>query len=405
MKTRTKLLTAVLSTVTALSCALTAAAAPAITLQGNEAKPADGTKSGTADLRLQATGFAEVAGADLEFTLPSGVMLTGVTIKSNDTGANWTPSNEGNNQNYTLKNGNTVKIVDIFSMGDTTVDTLDLTVTISFNAAEIGNYTFDNNVRLVKADESDIEDVKITTGDFVIGKKAETATGSESAQLFDNEKSFVPYGILKDESEKYITKDENGAFTFSNSQPITRFKLPVEHAVTTFGASYDPNFEKSETVQFGSYIHSIAAEAKSFGTVLIYSKDLTGAVAGYKKGSYEGAVEYFGSADELFENIITTFKEKNRIDSKFHPYAYGGNGNTNDSVIYACVVVQKNYMWRHYTDATRTTLDRLQYAVRCKTKTLDRDFTAVGYIENTDKTYSFSTEIKTESYNSLSKAQ
>lgn len=398
MKTRTKLLTAVLSTVTALSCALTAAAAPAITLQGNEAKPADGTKSGTADLRLQATGFAEVAGADLEFTLPSGVTLTGVTIKSNDTGAKWTPSNEGNNQNYTLKNGNTVKIVDIFSMGDTTVDTLDLTVTISFNAAEIGNYTFDKNVRLVKADESDIEGIKITTGSFVIGKKAETATGSESAQLFDDENSFVPYGILKDD-KGYIQKDENGAFTFTKTQSITRFKLPVGNAVTTFGASYDPNFEGSETVQFGSYIHSIAAEAKSFGTVLIYSKDLPDALAAYQRGSYEGAVESFGSADKLFKDIITKFDTNKKIDSKFHPYAYGGN-----YVIYACVVKQKNYMWRHYTDATRATLDKLQYAVRCKTSNLDRDFTAVGYIENTDG-YSFSTEIKTESYNSLLKAK
>lgn len=394
MKTRTKLLTAVLSTVTALSCALTAAAAPAITLQGNEAKPADGTKSGTADLRLQATGFAEVAGADLEFTLPSGVTLTGVTIKSNDTGANWTPSNEGNNQNYTLKNGNTVKIVDIFSMGNTTVETLDLTVTISFNAAEIGNYTFDKKVRLVKEDESDIEGVKITTGDFVIGKKAENVAGDESAQLFDDKNSFVPYGILKDESGKYIQKDKNGAFTFSNSQSITRFKLPVGNAVTTFGASYDSNFEGSKTVQFGSYIHSIAAEAKSFGTVLIYSKELTGALAkGYNKGSYEGAVESLGSADKLFKDIITKFDTNKKIDSKFHPYAYGGN-----YVIYACVVEQKNYMWRHYTDAT---LDRLQYAVRCKTSTVDRDFTAVGYIKNTDGTYSFSTEVKTESFNSL----
>ena len=398
MKTRTKLLTAVLSTVTALSCALTAAAAPAITLQGNEAKPADGTKSGTADLRLQATGFAEVAGADLEFTLPSGVTLTGVTIKSNDTGAKWTPSNEGNNQNYTLKNGNTVKIVDIFSMGDTTVETLDLTVTISFNAAEIGNYTFDKKVRLVKEDESDIKGVEITTGDFVIGKKAEEVVGNGSAQLFDDGNSFVPYGILKDESENYITKDENGAFAFTGSQSITRFKLPVGNAVTTFGASYDANFEGSNTVQFGSYIHSIATEAKSFGTVLIYSKELTGAVAGYNKGSYEGAVEYFGTADALFNDIIATFKGKNRIDSKFHPYAYGGNGNTNDSVIYACVVKQNNYMWKHYTD---TKLDRLQYAVRCKTKTLDRDFTAVGYVKNTNETYSFSTEIKTASYDSL----
>lgn len=398
MKTRTKLLTAVLSTVTALSCALTAAAAPAITLQGNEAKPADGTKSGTADLRLQATGFADVAGADLEFTLPSGVTLTGVTIKSNDTGAKWTPSNEGNNQNYTLKNGNTVKIVDIFSMGDTTVDTLDLTVTISFNAAEIGNYTFNKKVRLVKADESDIEGVKITTGDFVIGKKAENVEGDGSAKQFDDGNSFVPYGILKDGKGVYIQKDENGKFAFTGPQSITRFKLPVGNAVTTFGASYDSNFEGSKTVQFGSYIHSIAADAESFGTVLIYSKDLTGAVAEYKKGSYDGAVKYFGTADALFNDIIATFKGKNRIDSKFHPYAYGGNGNTDDSVIYACVVEQKNYMWRHYTNDT---LDKLQYAVRCKTSTLDRDFTAVGYVKNTNETYSFSTEIKTASYDSL----
>lgn len=402
MKTRTKLLTAVLSTVTALSCALTAAAAPAITLQGNEAKPADGTKSGTADLRIQAKEFSEVAGADLEFTLSGGVTLTDVTIKSN--GGVWTPSKSGNDQNYVLKNGNTVKIVDIFSMGDTKVDTLDLTVTISFNAAEIKSYPFKaENVRLVKEDESDINDVTITPGNFVIGKKSENVAVKSEPQELDDGVSFVPYGILKDEAGKYILKDENGKFTVDKSQSVTRFKLPVGNAVTTFGASYDANFEGSNTVQFGSYIHDIAAKAKSFGTVLIYSKELTGAVAGYNKGSYESAVEYFdGSADKLFKDIITTFDDKNRIDGKFHPYAYGGTGTTDDYVIYACVVEQKNYMWRHYKEDK--TLDKLQYAVRCKTSTVNRDFTAVGYIKNTDG-YSFSTEIKTESYNSLSKAQ
>ncbi len=391
MKTRTKLLTAVLSTVTAFSCALTAAAAPAITLQGNEAKPA-AAEDGSVTLTLKATDFASVAGADFEITL-DGITLTGITVTNNAGGTTWNPVL---NENYTLKN-NKLKIVDIFNMGTENNPSLDLSVEFKFDAANIGSYGFTNNIRLVDENEQDITH-SVTLGKLVIGKKAETATGSESAQLFDDENSFGPYGILKDDKGVYIQKDESGKFTFTNDQSITRFKLPVGNAVTTFGASYDADFEGSKTVQFGSYIHSIAAEANSFGTVLIYSKDLTGAVAGYKKGSYDGAVKYFGTADALFNDIIATFKGKNRIDSKFHPYAYGGNGNTDDSVIYACVVEQKNYMWRHYTG---TTLDRLQYAVRCKTSTVDRDFTAVGYVKNTNETYSFSTEIKTASYDSL----
>lgn len=390
MKTRTKLLTAVLSTVTALSCALTAAAAPAITLQGNEAKPA-AAEDGSVKLTLSATDFKSVAGADFEITL-DGITLTGITV-TNPGGTTWNPVL---NENYTLKN-NKLKIVDIFNMGTEDNPSLDLSVEFKFDDANIGSYEFTKNIRLVNENEQDITH-SVTLGKLVIGKKAENVAGNGSAKLFDDENSFVPYGILKDDKGVYIQKDENGAFTFTDNKSITRFKLPVGNAVTTFGASYDADFEGSKTVQFGSYIHSIAAEANSFGTVLIYSKDLTGAVAGYKKGSYDGAVKYFGTADALFNDIIATFKGKNRIDSKFHPYAYGGNGNTNDSVIYACVVEQKNYMWRHYTDAT---LDRLQYAVRCKTSTLDRDFTAVGYIKNTNGTYSFSTEIKTASYDSL----
>lgn len=397
MKTRTKLLTAVLSTVTALSCALTAAAAPAITLQGNEAKPA-AAEDGSVTLTLSATDFKSVAGADLEITLNDGITLTGITVTKAG-GTAWTPAL---NENYAVKN-NKLKIVDIFNMGTDSNPSLDLSVEFKFDDANIGSYGFANNIRLVDENEQDITH-SVTLGKLVIGKKAEEVVGNGSAQLFDDKNSFVPYGILKDDKGVYIQKDESGAFTFTDKKSITRFKLPVGNAVTTFGASYDDDFEGSNTVQFGSYIHSIAAEANSFGTVLIYSKDLTGAgVKDYKKGSYEGAVEYFGSADELFKDIITKFGTKNKIDGKFHPYAYGGNGNTNDSVIYACVVKQNNYMWKHYKEDK--TLDRLQYAVRCKTSTPDRDFTAVGYIKNKDETYSFSTEIKTESYNSLSKDQ
>lgn len=384
MKTRTKLLTAVLSTVTALSCALTAAAAPAITLQGNEAKPA-AAEDGSVKLTLSATDFKSVAGADFEITL-DGITLTGITV-TNPGGTTWNPVL---NENYTLKN-NKLKIVDIFNMGTEDNPSLDLSVEFKFDDANIGSYEFTKNIRLVNENEQDITH-SVTLGKLVIGKKAENVAGDGSAKLFDDENSFVPYGILKDDNG-YIQKEKNGAFIFTGSQSITRFKLPVGNAVTTFGASYDSNFEGSKTVQFGSYIHKIATEANSFGTVLIYSKELTGELAkGYNKGSYEGAVESLGSADKLFKDIITKFDTNKKIDSKFHPYAYGGN-----YVIYACVVEQKNYMWRHYTDAT---LDRLQYAVRCKTNTPARDFTAVGYIKNTNG-YSFSTEIKTASYNSL----
>ena len=399
MKTRTKLLTAVLSTVTALSCALTAAAAggPTIALKGNETTPA-AAEAGSVTLTLKATEFSSVAGADLEITLNEGITLTGITV-TNAGDTTWAPAL---NENYAVKN-NKLKIVDIFNMGTENNPSLDLSIKLDFNNANIGRYEFTNNIRLVDEDEQDITTSSVAFGKLVIGKKTATAQTAVTAPSG----AFVPYGSVVFGDSTYAEKDETGAFkgvSESKTANVTSFILPVENAVTTFGASYDDDFEGSNTVQFGSYIHSIAAEANSFGTVLIYSKDLTGAgVKDYKKGSYEGAVEYFGSADELFKDIITKFGTKNKIDGKFHPYAYGGNGNTNDSVIYACVVKQNNYMWKHYKEDK--TLDRLQYAVRCKTSTPDRDFTAVGYIKNKDETYSFSTEIKTESYNSLSKDQ
>lgn len=117
MKTKTKLLAALLSTVTAFSCALTAAAAPAITLQGNETTPATANASGeaTATLTLKATQFENVGGADLTLTLQDGITLASATVEdvANDA-SKWALEED---VNYRVS-GNTVKMVDVFNIGD-----------------------------------------------------------------------------------------------------------------------------------------------------------------------------------------------------------------------------------------------------------------------------------------------
>lgn len=394
MKTRTKLLAALLSTVTALSCALTAAAAPAITMQGNEMTPADGTKDGTLKFTVTATEFAEVAGADLEITIPDGVKPTAVTVTSNNNSV-WTATNATADSGNYIFNATTrvLKIVDVFNVGNRDITALDLTVTVDFTAgATIGTYDTTNNVKLVNNDRNEITDVTVTNASLVVGKMSATINGAESGACFDDELKFLPYGSLMDGTTP-IEKDNDGKFTFTGEKTVNYFKQPADNDVTTFGISRKAENDKN-TIQFGSYINNIADTANSCGTVLVFSKELSTTLTdkGYSKGDFDGALAAADSLNDLLEGIVNAYKG---VDdkTKFYPYVYDTN-----KIIYVRVVKQSRYMWK---SSEADTLNKLQYAVRCQVSDVDRVFTAAGYICKTDDTYSFSKEVKSGSFSSL----
>lgn len=391
MKKRTKLLAALLSTVTALSCALTAAAAPAITMQGNEMTPADGTKDGTLTFTITASEFGEVAGADLEITIPENVKPYEVEVTSND--ASWVAKNATDNSGNYIFNATTrvLKIVDVFNVGRSDITALNLTVTVRFHSgATIGTYNTTNNVRLVGEDRQDIT-CTVTNASLVVGKMSAAISGAEDGKCFDDELKFLPYGVLTDDKGNFLNKDNEGKFIFTGEKTVNYFKQPAGNDVTTFGVSVN---DTESTIQFGSYINDIAPEADSCGTVLVFSKELTGTlVNSYEKGDFDGALAAAGSLDGLLEGIVKAY-EGVGDKTKFYPYVYANN-----KIIYVRVVKQSSYMWK---SSTAETLNKLQYAVRCNVKDKTRVFTAAGYIYNkTADKYSFSKEVKSDAFNNV----
>ena len=404
MKTRTKLLTAVLSTVTALSCALTAAAAgatPTLILQGNETTPA-AAEDTSVTLSLKATEFGDVAGADLKLTLKGDISLdsANVTITNNTTGQSWKLEKESN---YTVS-GNTLKIVDVFNMKDApTATDLDLSVVLKFNGdVNIGRYAFDCNATLVNESEQTITPAGVTMGKLVIGKKDGTAEAGE--QTYDDTTKFLPYGVATDSTGKYLDKNTEGKFNFIGGENITCFIKPEGNDVTTFGAS---KIVDTNAIQFGSYVDDIASGA-TFGTLIIapYKLPNTAKYADKVQGSYEGALNYYinkteyNTSDKVFAYFVSLLENSGKADGKFHPLKYDTN-----KVIFISVIKQQNYMWRD----SDTNFTKLQYAIRYKG--LDDDqkataYTAVGYygVKSGDTTtYNFSTEVKTAKFNDLGK--
>lgn len=394
MKTRTKLLAALLSTVTALSCALTAAAAPAITMQGNEMTPADGTKEGgTLQFTITAKEFTEVAGADLEITIPENVKPYEVEVTSND--ASWVAKNATDNSGNYIFNATTrvLKIVDVFNVGRSDITALNLTVTVRFHSgATIGTYNTANNVKLVGEDLKDIA-CSVTNASLVVGKMSADVTPEDQGDNgFDTVDYFLPNGSLVAGGVNIPKENNTGKFNFTGTATATYFKQPVGNNVTTFGISRKAENDKN-TIQFGSYINDIADDANSCGTVLVFSKELTGTLANsYEKGDFDGALAAADSLDGLLEGIVKAY-EGVGDKTKFYPYVYANN-----KIIYVRVVKQTSYMWK---SSTADTLKKLQYAVRCQVSDTDRVFTAAGYICNTDGKYNFSKEVKSGSFSSL----
>ena len=398
MKTRTKLLAALLSTVTALSCALTAAAAPAITMQGNEMTPADGTKDGELQFTITATNFEDVAGADLEITIPENVKPYEVEVTSND--ASWVAKNATDNSGNYIFNATTrvLKIVDVFNVGKSNITALNLTVTVNYTeGATIGTYpiTFSKeNVKLVDNDRKEITGVTVTPASLVVGKMSKTVTqADQKVNGFDEEdKYFVPNGSLVAGGVNIPKENNTGKFTFTGTATATYFKMPEGNNVTTFGASRQ---EDDSTIQFGSYINNIAAEADSCGTVLVFSKSLEGTslATNYVQGDFDGALAYYkGSLNYLLGDIVKAY-ESVENKTKFYPYVYDKN-----KIIYVRVVKQSSYMWK---SSEATTLKKLQYAVRFNVSDKARVFTAAGYISDINGNYSFSKEVKSASVSKL----
>lgn len=392
MKTRTKLLTAVLSTVTALSCALTAAAAganPTLILQGNETTPA-AAEDTSVTLSLKATEFGDVAGADLKLTLKGDISLdsANVTITNNATGQSWNLEKESN---YTVS-GNTLKIVDVFNMtGAPTATDLDLRVVLKFNGdVNIGRYAFDCNATLVNESEQTITPAGVTMGKLVIGKKTETITGNGTATDYDVNDCFLPYGSVS-EGDTYLVKDQEGKFTFNGDKEVTRFIVPdTNEAVTTFGASKGTVNDSKNAIQFGSYANNVKS-GDSFGTLLIAPTDT---------GNFDDVIKYYKNNTDYktVEAILNRFAQllASAENNKLYTIKY----NKGAQKIKVAKIPQNNYMWRN-GDKDYT---KLQYAVRLvgldTSDAQSVEYTAIGYSVNAG-IYNFSTEIKSASYSSL----
>lgn len=408
MRIRTKFLAAVLATATAFSCALTAAATPAVTLKGNETTPAAAPATGASEatVTLTISEFTDVKGADLEITLMNGESAPdGITVESVSSD-NFTLTA---NENYKI-DGNKVKIVDVFNFVGDTISTLTIDINLSVTyAAAIGSYDFSNStVRLVNATPADIDGVTYTWGEFVIGKKSESVVFVAGTVYNYDEASnvFLPYGVLKNGND-YVKKNDDGSFSgVTGTQVVTCFAKPKDNKVTTFGVSKIP--EKT-AIQFGSYVDEIAAGATSFGTLVVAPYTVPEGNTNYEgstPGSFDDVVEYyknkegltFDTTDAVLAHLVGLLVKNNKADGKFHALKY--NGGT--KYIFLSVVQQNNYMWKNGDNNTK-----LQYAVRYSG--LDETqqnvaYTAVGYYAvtvDTTTTYDFSKEIKTAKYSEL----
>lgn len=400
MKIRTKLLTAVVATATALSCALTASAfttQPSLTLQGNESSPLTlNNGAATATLTLKASDFKEVKGAKITVELPNNsekITLSNITVTDADN--SWTL----NENNYKVV-GNKITMVDVFNFTDTvSKENLNLNLNFKVTNASIGKYEVKVTGDFADDAADKIYTVPTTTVNFVIGR--EYTTVSDGKIPADNETFFIPYGGVFNSSQNFEKKID-GTFEIPDGTTgltFLKFLKPAKGTVTTFGAceSLLKDTDEEKSIQFGSYVERTGDNA-SFGSLVIASYDLPDKAwaKNYTAGSYANALAAFdGDANALFQNIITAFGAE-KIDGKFHPYTYD-----NKEVVYVAVVKQTRYMWKDNAD--NALVKELQYAVRCKglEDKSDKEHTAVGYTVDNNGDYKFSTEIKTGSYSSL----
>lgn len=390
MKTRTKLLTAVLSTVTALSCALTAAAltAPTLTLQGNETSPATlENNSAKANLTLKASEFKDVAGAKLTLTLPTGITLDNATVTDTATENKWDLKS---GENYAVKS-NTVTLVDIFNMdGATTKSALELNLEFTVTGT-IGKYEI-----AVSGDFADVaEDLKTNTatGILVIGREKATYT-KDDIKTSVKEGEFIPaygaYTVVNGEYT-YYDKDLNGNidFTGEGTVNVLKCKLPApEIGITTFGASKSTFADSfaNNTIQFGSYANF--SSSNSYGTLLIVGdfNDMVNYYLTDKSATYK-------TAEDVVARVMKLINDNSIANANYVKFTYD---KTNSKYVHVAKIARKTYMWRNAD--TEEDSSALQYAIRVHDISAahkNTNYTAIGYSVDGSNNYKFSTEIKT----------
>ena len=391
MKTKTKLLTALLSTVTALSCALTAAAAtaPALTLNVDETPVSAGMKDNTATATLTAADFGGVGGVDITLSLPAGISLNSAEVVNTAEGSTWTLTKDANYKVDAEKN--TVRIVDAFNVGSVDVAALELKITFAIDNASIGEYTVGVTAVMADTDAAKMGAASNTvTGKIVVSRSNATYTVDkidEALTVADDQ--FIPYGgVYVSDGNKFPEKKGNGTFdtaAITGEFTVLKCKKPVAgKVVTTFavspGTAGDGKDDKA--IQFGSYVPATPADT-TYGTFIII-------------GNYEAfkAAKGITNDEEALQRFAVLYNEKftNPDENKdFMKFTYNDSGD----IILVGRKTQTRVMWNSDDN------NILQYALRMYNITDSAKlYTAVGYSLNGD-TYNFSAEIKSASLNSL----
>ena len=382
MKIRTRILTAVLATATAFSCALTASAtAPTITLD-NSTMPAKAVEgSATATLTLKSTNFANVTGAKIKITLPEGITLDSAEI-TDDT---WVKD-----QDYRVS-GNTVTLVNVFNLGGNTATDLSLNLNVTVSKADIGSYPITVSGEYADTDvvKHDITDAELSK--LVISKAEKNALTSEVATdeitKLDTTQYFIPYGgvySVINSKIKYYDKTGVNSFDLSkageNKVSVLKCKLPAAGKdVTTFGLGTMEgdkslpvtDYKHFNALQFGSYAKK--ADNVRFGTLLImgdYNAFKTAIGAATDEAALRAIVAKYDKTVDEKDNVnpgdaVTFTKDTNKITVK--------------------KVAQSKEMWSDN--------EYLQYAVRLYKLVPGRIYTSVGYSFD-GTTYNFSAEIQ-----------
>lgn len=385
MKIRTKLLTAVLATATALSCALTASAltaAPALNLQGNETAPAKVGADGnaTATLTLKASDFTGVAGAKIVLTLDNNLTLTSATVT--DTANEWTVD-----ENNSRVSGNTVTLVDVFNMtGATTKTDLNLVLEFTVNNPNLGSYEV--TVSGDFADETADKVYKSNgTGNLVINRAEANPQDLSALNAMTNDSGyFIPYGGASIGNDSLI-KDGDGKFKLpeglkDGAIDVLKCKLPATGKnVTTFAIS--PHKTDTKSIQFGSYAPN--TKSLKYGTFVIIGDYQAFKAAKANNLTDDQVLQKFGTLYQT--NIVGAKKDENN----YMKISYGAD------YILVGRKSQTKYMWQGNSN-------QLQYALRMTGISgdyTDKTFTAVGYSLANDTTYNFSAEMQSTTLRKL----
>ncbi len=328
--------------------------------------------SETVTVELHTRNFGAVYGSDFTIKLPDGFeVATDVQVKS---GKSW-----DKDSNYVVsENKNTIRFLDV-----RTTEGFDISFGVAIPAGKPDD-TYEISIingTFIDAYEADYS-VKTSVGAIVV----RTDTNTE----FDGttEGYFIPYGSVKDDSGKFVDKNEDGSF--DNGVVSKSFKLPeASVGVTTFGASSRPADEDkgiSKGIQLGSY--AVNTVGKKYGTLMIMGDDTTGT------GTYADfrAAQSHLTDEQIYSKLAEMYFNAKPSDGTIKvTYA-----NKTKYIIVGCVA-QTKYMWKGEVNK----VPHLQYAVRAINPGETRTYTAVAYnyaedSEGTLSAYVFSKEIKVD---------